>query len=179
VIAARGTRREEAGVSLLELVVAIAIGGILLALSISGTSMLANRRLTGMARTLASDLRTLEQRARTERTCYRVVFDPSGNTYDMDGYDPAQVVAAPVGGGSQCPTSTAWTALQAFKQDAADAVSRRMPQGVDLISTTFGSDTLVFGPLGNPPAGTVILRTQAGMERRVVVEVTGRVRIEP
>jgi prepilin-type N-terminal cleavage/methylation domain-containing protein len=177
VIRLRGCRRE-AGLSLVELVVAIAIGGILVALSFGGTSLLANRRLTSMARTLASDMRTLEQRARTERTCYRIVFDPAGDAYDMDQYDAAQVTSAPLGGGSQCTNPGAWTP-QVFKQDASDTVSRRLPRGVDLISTTFGSDTLVYSPLGNPNAGTVILRTQAGMERRVVVEPTGRVSIQP
>ncbi|MDR7417485.1 MAG: GspH/FimT family pseudopilin [Armatimonadota bacterium] len=171
-------RPEAAGFTLVELVVAVAIGGILIVLAFNGSSMLANRRLVGAARTLVSDLRMLEQRARAERTCYRIVFDLAGDTYNMDRYDPAQVAVAPAAGSSHCPAAAAWTP-RVFRQEAADTVSRRMPRGVDLIATTFGADTLTYGPLGNPNGGTVTLRTQAGMERRVVVEVTGRVSIQP
>lgn len=173
----RTTHRGEAGLSLVELVVAIAIGGLALALAFNGTSLSANRRLTGMARKLASDMRMLEQRARTDRTCYRVVFDPAGNTYDIDRYDPAQVTPAPVGGGNQC-TAAAWTA-QVVKEESGDTVSRRMPQSVDLASTTFTGDTLMFSPLGNPNAGSVTLQTPSGQQRQVTIEVFGRVRILP
>jgi prepilin-type N-terminal cleavage/methylation domain-containing protein len=177
-VTGRVRRPGDAGLTLVELVVALAIGGILIALAVNGSGMLASRRLVGAARTLASDMRTLEQRARAERTCYRIVFDPAGDTYNMDRYDPARVAAAPAIGGSHCPDAAAWTP-QVFRQDAADTVSRRMPRGVDLITTTFGADTLTYGPLGNPNGGSVTLRTPAGMERRVVVEVTGRVTIQP
>lgn len=168
--------RGQAGFSLVELVVAIAIGGVLLAVAFNGQSLLGDRRLTGMARKLAADMRMAEQRARSERTCYRIVFDPAGESYDIDRYDPSAVAPAPPGGGNQCPGG-AWTSA-VFRENSGDAVSRRMPRAVDLVSTTFGSDTVVWSPLGNPPGGTVTLRSAGGATRRVVVEPLGRVSIQ-
>jgi type II secretory pathway pseudopilin PulG len=164
----------------MELVVVIAIGSLLMALAFSGSSLSANRRLMGMTRSLASDMRMLEQRARTERTCYRIVFRPTGvdgESYDMDRYDPAQVVQAPSGGGSQCTTAGAWT-QRVFRDVPSDTASRRMPRDVDLVTTTFTSHTLEISPLGNPTAGTVTLRTPSGQTRQIVIEAFGRVRIQ-
>lgn len=175
----RRARRGERGLSLIEMVVVIAIGGLLLALAFGGSSLIADRRLVGATRKLLSDVRMLEQRARTERTCYRIVFDPAGNSYTMARYDPAQVTPAPSGGGSQCTNSGAWGTTPEFLEAAGDSVSRRMPRDVDLVSTTFGADTLEFSPLGNPTAGTVTLRTTAGATRQVIVEPMGRARIAP
>jgi hypothetical protein len=149
-------------------------------LAFSGSSLSANRRLMGMTRSLASDMRMLEQRARTERTCYRMVFRVSGSngeSYDIDRYDPAQVVQAPSGGGSQCTNMAAWTQL-VFRDVPSDTASRRMPRDVDLVSTTFASNTLEISPLGNPTAGTVTLRTPSGQTRQIVIEAFGRVRIQ-
>jgi hypothetical protein len=54
-----------------------------------------------------------------------------------------------------------------------------MPRGVDLVATTFASNTLVVSPLGNPNAGEVTLRIESGMQRQVVMEAMGRVRMLP
>jgi prepilin-type N-terminal cleavage/methylation domain-containing protein len=172
---ARGT---QAGVTLVELLVAVAIGALLLALAFNGQSLLANRHLTGAARNLASDMRMLEQRARTERICYRIVFDLSAETYTMEKYTGV-VTPAPAGGGDQCP-DTSWSMI--FREDPTKSYSRRMPRDVELASTTFVSplNTLVFSPLGNPNGGRARLQTKAGgMWREVVAEITGRVKIEP
>jgi type II secretory pathway pseudopilin PulG len=164
---------------MVELVVVLAIGGVLLALAFGGQSMLSERRLTGAARKLLNDMRTMEQRARAERTCYRVVFDPGGDVYTMERYTGA-VSPAPAGGGSQCNEVGSVWAGPVERENPGDAFSRRMPRGVDLVSTTFASpaDMLVISPLGNPTAGSVTLRSAGGATRRVVVEPFGRVRID-
>jgi Tfp pilus assembly protein FimT len=163
---------------MIELVVVLAIGAVLLALAFGGQGLVSSRRLTGHARKLASDMRMIEQRARTERTCYRIVFTPGAENYAIDRYGGA-VIQAPAGGGSQC-NDASWELLVAEDpNDKPLGISRRMPRGVDLVSTTFPSDTLVFSPLGNPNAGTVTLQTGSGMQRQVVVEAMGRVRILP
>ncbi len=164
------------GYSLVELVVVLAIAGLVLALVFGGMSLTANRRLVGTARKLVSDLRMVEQRARTERTCYRFVFDPAGDAYSIYRYEGA-VTAAPAGGGDQCRDSLAWSSEPVVKEETADTVSRRMPHGVDLASTSFAGATLTVGPLGNGNAGGVCLRTQAGQERWVRSEVMGRAEI--
>jgi Tfp pilus assembly protein FimT len=162
-----------------ELVVVLAIGGLLLALAFNGSSLAANRRLVGMARKLAGDMRMVEQRARTERTCYRIAFDPVGETYSIERYN-GTVTPAPPLGGSHCPEATMWSSAPVVVEDAGDVVSRRMPRGVDLVSATFGGDsTLVFSPLGNPEAGTATLQTASGQQKQVVIEPMGRVRILP
>jgi prepilin-type N-terminal cleavage/methylation domain-containing protein len=172
-------RGREAGLSLVELVVVLAIGGLLLALAFNGSSLAANRRLTGMARKLAGDMRMVEQRARTERTCYRIAFDPTGDAYSIERYNGV-VTPAPLGGGSQCTDSTAWSSTPVVVEEAGDTVSRRMPRGVDLVAAAFGGDsTLVFSPLGNPEAGTATLQTPSGQQKQVVIEAMGRVRILP
>lgn len=178
-IVRRPGRGGEAGFSLVELVVVVAIGGLLLALAFNGSSLSANRRLTGMARKLAGDMRMVEQRARTERTCYRIVFDPAGESYSIHRYDGA-VTPAPLGGGSQCNDGAAWSAAPVVVEEAGDTVSRRMPRAVDLVAAAFGGDaTLVFSPLGNPEGGTATLQTPSGQQKQIVIEAMGRVRILP
>jgi prepilin-type N-terminal cleavage/methylation domain-containing protein len=164
------------GFSLVEIVVTLAIAGLVLALVIGGMSMTTNRRLAGSARKLLSDLRMAEQRARTERNCYRFVFDPAGETYSIYRYEGA-VTPAPAGGGDQC-RSLAWSSAPVVREDSADAVSRRMPRGVNLVSTTFSSETLTISPLGNGNAGSVCLRSYAGQSQRIVVEVMGRAEMQ-
>ena len=175
-IGRRVAAQPEAGLSLVELVVEIAIGGLMISLAFNGKSMFANRRLTGMARNLATDVRMIEQAARTERTCYRLTFDPVTETYTIEQYTGA-VTPAPVGGGSQCLDAASWAI--AVRDIPGDTVSRHMPRDVDLTSTTFTSDIMTFSPLGNPNAGTVTLTTPSGQVRQVTVEVAGRVRILP
>lgn len=174
--APRRQEESQAGLSLLEVVIGLAIVAILLTLAANGWSLITSRRLTNQARKLASDLRMIEQRARTERTCYRIVFNPSGDSYNIQRYT-GTVVAAPPGGGNQCPD--AWTAALAFVEVSGDTVSRRMPPRTDLFSTTFGSDTITFSPTGNPNAGTATIRTDTGQQKQIIVDVIGRVRITP
>lgn len=168
--------QSQAGLSLLEVVVGLAIIAVLLTIVANGWSAITSRRLTNQARKIASDLRMIEQRARTERTCYRIVFSPAGETYNIQQYNGA-VVPAPPGGGNQCPD--AWPASLAFQEESGDTVSRRMPPRIDLVSTTFGSDTVTFSPTGNPNAGTITIRSDSGQQKQVIVDVTGRVRITP
>jgi Tfp pilus assembly protein FimT len=163
---------------LVELVVVLAIAALLLALALGGRGLVASRRLTGHARKLASDMRMIEQRARTERTCYRIVFNPGGDNYAIDRYAGA-VTQAPAGGGSQCNDGSWELLLAESTSDEPLGISRRMPRGVDLVATTFASNTLVVSPLGNPNAGEVTLRIESGMQRQVVMEAMGRVRMLP
>jgi type II secretory pathway pseudopilin PulG len=165
------------GATLVELAVVIAISSMLLALAFGGSSLIAGRRLMGAARMLAGDVRMVEQRARAERTCYRIIFEAGAEAYVITRYE-GLVTAAPPGGGSMC-TGATWSGPQ-FVERAGDRVSRRMPRSVDLVSTTFvPGDVLQFSPLGNPNGGTVTLRASTGLVRQVVVEGMGRVRILP
>lgn len=175
----RGRRsgQGQVGLSLLEVVVALAIVAVLLTLAANGWSLITSRRLTNQARKIASDLRMIEQRARTERTCYRIVFAPAAETYTILQYT-GNVVSAPAGGGNQCPD--AWGTTPAFVEDAGDTVSRRMPPRIDLVSAfEAAANTVTFSPTGNPNAGTVTIRGDSGQQKQIIVDVIGRVRITP
>lgn len=164
-----------AGFSAVELVMVAAIGALLLVAVPSGRGLVETRRLAGAARRLASDMRSVEQQARTERRCFRVVFDPTAETYSVYRYSGA--VASPPSGGSACPDKDAWAAVPLVGEDETDAFSRRMPPGVDLVRTSFARNTASMSPLGNANAGGACLRAASGSERWVRLEVMSRAEI--
>ncbi len=149
---------------------AVALGGVLVGAAATGRAVVAERRLAAAARVLVADLRMAGHRASAERTCYRVVFDLSRETYAIMRF------AGVVGNGApHCDTGRLEGPL--FAQDPLPGASRRMPPGVDLHTASFPSHRVTFSPLGNPTAGTVELRAPHGPRRRVTVEVTGYVRL--
>lgn len=158
----RGRAYWEGGFSLLEVVIALAIMAIVLAAAFAGPSLIANRRLAGAARDLGGEVRWVEQRARTERRCWRLVFDPAAELYHIQFLAGGAWTAS---GGCAGGTWTAYTS----------AGGRGLAKSIDLVSTTFGSDTMTVTPFGNPNAGTVVLQSPAGEQRRVIVNVLGRV----
>lgn len=161
---ADGSARGEEGVSLVESAVALAVLGLALALALSGRGLVHNRRLAGAARILGTDIRWVEQRARAERRCWRVVFDPGTESYAI------QYLAA----GTWTPSGGCRGSWAGYP-----SAPRRLPDGVDLLSTTFGGGILTVSPFGHPNAGTILLRSPAGERRRVTVNVGGRVTIAP
>ncbi|MDQ7849225.1 MAG: type II secretion system protein [Armatimonadota bacterium] len=152
------------GFSLVESAVAVGIVGLALALALSGRGLVYNRRLAGAARALGTDIRWVEQRARTERRCWRVVFDPGEESYAIQYLE----------GGRWTPSGGCRGSWSGYT-----SAPRRLPTGVDLQSTTFGGGILTVSPFGHPNAGTVLLRSPAGEQRRVTVNVGGRVTIAP
>ena len=164
-------RSAHAGFSIVETVVAVAILGLVLALAVGGRSLIDNRRLVGAARQLATDVRWTEQRARTERQCWRIEFDPPGERYHIQ-YMVGGSWTPPPGG---CVPGT-WT-------DYSPPAGRTFPTGIGLECTTFGGacDAVVrrmtVSPFGNPNAGLVRLRSPRGERRDVTVNVIGRVTI--
>lgn len=167
---------------MMEMLVVLAILAVVLTLAFNGRSAVGDRNLTGMARKIETDLRVLEQRARTERTCYRVDFNPAANTYAAYRYHGA-ITMGSGGSTASCDDPSAWDTTLAIGEVAGDSVSRRMPRGVDLVSATFPLvgpvNVLTMGPFGNATAGTVTLRSDGGATRQIVVEVFGRVTVQP
>jgi prepilin-type N-terminal cleavage/methylation domain-containing protein len=164
----------DAGFSLVEAMVALAIMGIMMALAVGGRSLIDNRRLVGAARTLATDMRWVEQRARTERRCWRIEFAPAGRHYHIQFYQ-----FLPEGSwapGTGCTGGT-WTELR----------QESLPSRINLVCTSFpplpGCDaavrTMTVSHFGNPNGGAARLGTPGGMQREVTVNIMGRVTITP
>ncbi len=170
----RWSARHIAGATLLEVVAVAALGVLTLGLAFGGMGLIAGQRLAGAARTLASDLRMLDGRARAERTCYRVLIDPATESYTILRYGGP--ITAGAGGSAFCEDAAAWSAVPALGGDTALA-SRRLAPGVDLVWTSFVSGRISISPLGNSNAGGVCLRVAGGRERWVRVEVLGRAEI--
>ncbi len=159
-----GSARGMEGFSLVEGAVALAVLGLAAALALSGRGLVHNRRLAGAARVVGTEIRWVEQRARAERRCWRVVFDAGADSYAI--HYLAAGTWTPSGG---CRGS--WAGYT--------SAPRRLPPGVDLLGTTFGGGVLTVSPFGHPNAGTILLRSPAGEQRRVTVNVGGRVTITP
>ncbi len=158
----------EAGFSMLEAIISLAILALLLTLAFAGRSLINNRRLVGAARTVGTEIRWVEQRARSERRCWRLVFEPAVERYRIQYYAGGTWSAL-----SSCTGGT-WT-------EYTGAGGRELPQGIDLMSTSFRSnppDTMQVSPYGNPNGGTVLLQSPNGEAREITVEVGGRVTIE-
>ena len=159
--------RDDAGFSLAEAVISILILGILTALAFSGRSLIDNRRLAGAARDLGTDVRWVEQRARAERRCWRMVFSTAADTYVIE-YLAGGVWTASLG----C-SGGAWTAYT--------AAARTLPPRMDLVSTTFTGNVLEVTAFGIPtlpaPTATIVLRSPGGEQRRVIINAGGMVTI--
>ena len=159
--------RDDAGFSLAEAVISILILGILTALAFSGRSLIDNRRLAGAARDLGTDVRWVEQRARAERRCWRMVFSTAADTYVIE-YLAGGVWTASLG----C-SGGAWTVYT--------AAARTLPSRMDLVSTTFTGNVLEVTPFGIPtlpaPTATIVLRSPGGEQRRVIINAGGMVTI--
>jgi len=159
--------RDDAGFSLAEAVISIVILGILTALAFSGRSLIDNRRLAGAARDLGTDVRWVEQRARAERRCWRMVFNTAADTYVIE-YLAGGVWTASLG----C-SGGAWTAYT--------AAARTLPSRMDLVSTTFTGNVLEVTAFGIPtlpaPTATIVLRSPGGEQRRVIINAGGMVTI--
>ena len=156
----------EAGLTLIELVVALAILGILLALSFSASGLVNNRRLAGAARVLAADIRAVQQQARAERGCWRIAFDPGEEQYHV------QVLQGETAG-----TGTGCTPGRTGKWHEVRMVT--LPPPIELARTTFVADYLVLSPFGNASPGGAVLQTPGGIGRAVTVGPQGSVTVGP
>lgn len=87
----RTSSREAKGFTLLELLVALGIFGILLAISVPGISgYVRSARLQGSTRTLAADLRYARSLATSQRRTFAVTFGPGG--YSVVRLTPPEIV---------------------------------------------------------------------------------------
>jgi len=156
------TQNQPLGFTLPEMMVAVAILGILAAIAApSFTDMLERRRLVSATETIMSDLRWARSEAIKRNTNITVTFtDGSPWAYEIN--TAADPVALPI----VCPPPD--TSLKAVCSSAVNDFA-------DI--TLAGSDT-TFNPVrGTAGNGTITLTSANGNALNVVVSTLGRVRI--
>ncbi len=143
------------GFTLLELVIAVALVGVLSAVAVPSVQrQIALWRIGAAARQVVMDLKSARARAIAGGAAERVHFAVPGGTYQLERQRP---------GGSY----------------AAIAPATRLPDGVRVVDCTATGDGIGFRPRGYAMTfGTVTLRNASGDERRVVVDIAGRMRVQ-
>jgi prepilin-type N-terminal cleavage/methylation domain-containing protein len=146
--------RAGCGLTVLELIVALAILSIL-----AGTAVLAHQAvrpgldLSMAARQLATDLRAVRLRAVAANVTHRIAFTAGAGSYQVQQAKGTTYVnhGGPVA----------------------------LPAGIVVDGCTALGSAISFRPRGNAGSfGTVTMRNRRGEVRRVVVNITGRVRVE-
>jgi type IV fimbrial biogenesis protein FimT len=143
------------GFTLLELLVALAIGAALSGIAILELQRaLAGWRLNAAARQVIMDLKQARGRAIAESVTHRVRFTSPGSDYQLE---------------RQRPTG-AYTAV---------GPATNLPDGIAVVECTALGASVGFRPRGHAATfGTIRLRNGSGEERRVVVDIAGRMRVQ-
>ena len=157
--------RKDSGFSLMELMIAIAILGILAAIAIPGyIGWLPNYRLRGAAMDVLSAMRNAKSSAIRRNADAVVIFSLVNDTY------VAFLDNVPVGGN--------------WALDAGETIISRgtMPAGIDMFNSTFPANTFGFNSRGlqKAPLGAtydVHLRNNTGGFMGVRVNIAGTTRI--
>jgi prepilin-type N-terminal cleavage/methylation domain-containing protein len=143
------------GFTLLELLVAVALVGVLAAIAVPSFQRQIERwRLGAAARQLVMDLKVARSRAIVGGAAQRVHFTVPGGSYQLERQRPGGAYAA-VGSATL------------------------LPDGVRVVDCTAAGDGIGFRPRGHAITfGSVTLRNASGDERRVVVDIAGRMRVQ-
>ena len=144
-----------AGFTLLELLIAVALLAVLGATAVpSFQRQLERWRIGAAARQVVMDLKVARGRAIVGGAAHRIHFTLPGGSYQLERQRP---------GGSYAATGPATL----------------LPDGVRVVDCTAAGDGIGFRPRGHAITfGTVTLRNASGDERRVVVDIAGRMRVQ-
>ena len=157
--------RREAGFSLLETVIAVAVFAVVAAFAIPrGQSMLAEAVLDHEAQLLASDLRFLQSISRT------ATYDSRGMNIPLD---------TGIGSGPKMRINAKGYSIKAG--DSSLLREHEVPPEIRIV--TRNMESVSFGVNGNPRAakmGSVFLywKSNANWKRRVVLDSVGRIRVD-
>lgn len=166
----RNVKFGERGFTLPEVMITIAILGILLAIAMmSWNSIVEARRVETAANQLASDMRLAHTRATNQLTDWRVILTPGSADYQLVRLN------APY---PSDPTAT-----------VVETITRSLPQGTKVLSTTadpssptpfveFNSDGSIY--VVNGPNGNVIVSSADGAPERKItyLTITSRIKLE-
>jgi type II secretory pathway pseudopilin PulG len=145
---------EARGFTVLELITSLGLIATLAALGLwRATAWLPELRLEGAARQVVLDLRQARARAMAEQQQRRLVFSPIGDSYRQQ------------------------RRVAGSYEDEGPPIG--LPSGIDLADCTAAGAAVAFAPRGTASTfGTIILRNSGGRERRVIVDIVGRVRVQ-
>lgn len=145
---------EARGFTLLELLVALGIAATLAGAFLWGAhAWIPDVRLDAAVRQVVLDLRSTRAMAMGQRRSLRLAFAPA-----LESYTRQRRVA------------------DAYEDDGPPI---ELPAGIDLVDCNALADAIGFVPRGTASTfGTVTLRTAGGHERRVIVDIVGRIRVE-
>ena len=147
--------QHQRGLTLIELLVVFALVAILSAIALPAYGrMLAGWRLDAAARQVVLDLGVARLRAIAESTGHRLRFPTPAAAYGHEREDDT---------GRYAPLGR----------------PRALPEGVQIVRCTARGSAVTFRPRGQASTfGTITLRAASGGERRVIVDIAGRARIE-
>lgn len=150
----RSTRTGAAGLTLLELLVTLSITAVATGTALFGFNRaLAGWRLNATARQLVMDLRVTRVRAMSESVDRRLRL-PAGTVYQ--------------------PQRKASNGTY-----VDDGAGTALPDGIRIIDCSGAGSSISFRPAGYAGAfGSVTLADDAGAERRVIVDIAGRARVQ-
>jgi type II secretion system protein H len=155
----RFSRGAVSGFSLIELLVAITIGGVLLSIAwVRMSTLVPIYRLEGAARNLAAELQKARTRAIAEGKCYQVLIDTSAKTYQLRSK-------------ASCTTGS-------FASVSIDGV-RQIDDANSLTVAFSTGDSPVFNSRGTVETTAVMTLTNAASAVRTVgVDATGHVYVQ-
>lgn len=160
-----GSRRQ-AGFSLVEVMIAVAIIGILAAIGIPSLSKTMPRvKLANNTRTLANEISSLRMQAIAKSTEFRMVFDAAANSYTLERANGA-----------------AWTLFTTSKTSGSDitSVSGFTPDDDTLIIRSNGAASVPLNQQAIIVIETPFSPPDTGgqMAKRILVQATGRVFVQ-
>jgi prepilin-type N-terminal cleavage/methylation domain-containing protein len=147
--------RHPPGFTLLELLVTLTVSAALIGISLPNLSrMMSGWRLSTAARQIVLELKVIRMQAVSENSDHRLLLTVPGSSYLRERKNAAGTYDA-------------------------DGPSTGLPRGVEVVECTAKGAAITFRPLGQASTfGTIRLRNEDGLERSVVVDIAGRLRVQ-
>ncbi|MEW5910183.1 MAG: GspH/FimT family pseudopilin [Thermodesulfobacteriota bacterium] len=154
--------RKDAGVTLMEVLIVVAIIGVLTAIAIPNwLSWRANAKINGAATNLRGDLEMAKMRAIKENASVAIIFSTNGYIIFIDNGVGAGIADNWVQDGNEI-----------------ELTNRQFTPGVSM-SNTFASGRTRFSGSGRPGnIGTAALSDSRGVQRQVIINTLGRIRLQ-
>ena len=149
------------GFTFLEVVIVIAITGILTALAVPGMTAFTDRlRIETAARTISTDLREAKMKSVLDRSDYTVLFDPGNNLYELRERQ------------ANLPHGVRFGFSTGVLGPPGNPTSTPDKDGI-----TFTSNKAAFNSGGSNSMGTIYITNNYNVTMAISITVTGRIKI--